>query len=58
MVYNSSHFYIGGTPLCGDFFFGTCLQGQWRASAFSCALDVGRLDPIHPCELRVEGKSV
>lgn len=56
VVYNSSRFYWGCTPLCGDFFFCTFLQGQWRASAFSCALDVGRLDPIHPCELRVRWK--
>ena len=36
------------------FFFCTFLQGQWRASAFSCALDVGRLD-VDPCELRFVG---
>ena len=57
VVYNSSHFYWGCTPLCGDFFFCTCLQGQWRASAFSCALDVGRLDGlgVDP-SMRVEGE--
>lgn len=57
MVYNSSHFYMGGTPLCGIFFFGAFLQGQWRASAFSCALEVG-LGRSDPCELRVEKKFV